>query len=521
MKDFDFLYDSFESLSTEKKSLEKQQSPPILYIVEDDLSLGKTIHKYLGQILGLKAYCFDCPEHLLNQLNKSSVDTNPDEHTPFCLISGTHFSQGTTDGLALIGLLKKQGYRFVSIVMADSGSIETAMLSTTRRVFRYLARPFKLEILGHWVIKALVLELGYQKKQLDQSIRESESSVSLEKLKSVDIFCGMVGRSNQMKKIFEDIQQISNSRSSVVITGAPGTGKKLVAKTIHQLSSRREHAFVTINCRAISKEILESELFGHAKGPLTGFLNDRKGRLELSHHGTLFLDRIEVMPLSLQQKLSRVLQEGKIESHGGTLIEPLDVRFIASTHEDLEQAIRENLFSRELFESLNVRKIQIPSLKERKEDIPLMVSYFLDCLKDDCKVSDLAFHQEALRVFTSYNWPDNVRELERLINELAVLGNKKIVRAEDLPGKLLQYKPRKAKIDERDKIFIDLPSKGIDLKKTLNEIENDLIFQALKLTSGNKNQASKLLNINRTTLIEKMKKKGLTKDDWLQSSADL
>ena len=418
----------------------------------------------------------------------------------------------------MIGLLKKQGYRFVSIVMAGSASLETAMLSTTRRVFRYLTRPFQLEILGHWVIKALVLELGYQKKQLNRPENSTHKQI---RPKSADVFCEMVGRSVQMKKIFENIQQISNSRSSVVITGAPGTGKKLVAKAIHQFSPRREHAFVTINCRAISEEILESELFGHTKGSFKGFLNDRKGRLESSHHGTLFLDRIEVMPLPLQQKLSRVLQEGRIESHGKIFIEPLDVRFIASTHEDLKQAICEKRFCKELFENLNAKQIRIPSLEERKEDIPLMVSYFLDRLKNDCKVSDLVFHQEVLKVFASYNWPGNVRELEKLVNELAISGNKKVVRAEDLPTKLLQYKPQKIKIDERDKIFVNLPPKGIDLKKTLNEIENGLIFQALKLTAGNKNQASKLLNINRTTLIEKMKKKGLTKRDWLQESADL
>ncbi len=522
MKDFNFLYDSFKSDGFNGDG-PKECPPPILYIVEDDLSLGKSIQKYLGQTLGFEAHYFHGPNRFLGQLDRIMARTALEKNTPFCLICGIHFFQDTMDGLSLIGHLKKQGHHFVSIVIAGSASIETAMLSTTRRVFRYLTKPFELEVLGHWAIEALVLELGYRKEQLVSSksnvhhpprSRERENPrFCLERPEGKDIFCGMVGRNPLMKEVFERIKKISDSHSNIIIQGGPGTGKKLAAKAIHRISSRRERTFELVHCKAIAGELLESELFGHTEGPLAGLHGGRKGRPKLSRGGILVLERIEHMPLAIQLKLAKFLQKMEERPHRKTLAK-LGLQFIVTAQRDLKLAVREGSFCRELFESLNAMVLQIPTLRERKDDLPLIISYFLDRYKGGERANNLIFDQEALKILANYHWPGNVRELENLVDKLTVFEERKIVQAKDLPAKLLQYRPgpNESKENRKNEVLINLSLDGIDLKKTLNEIEDSLIFQALRLTNGNKNQASKLLNINRTTLIEKIKKKGLIQE---------
>ncbi len=517
MKDFDFLHNSFEQESFIDDSLSSRELPS-LYIVEDDELLGKTIQKYLSQVLGLEAHYFNDPTHCLEALDWAYLGKDHQERTPFCLISDISFSEGSTDGLLLVDLLKEKGHYFVSIVMTGFASIETAIMATKKGVFHYLTKPFELEVLSHLVIKAFTLKLGYREEHILKAGFKTNGDLKstgfhapyanqfhLEAPNEEDIFCGMIGRSSQMKRVFERIKKVADSDSTIMVSGPSGTGKELIAKAIHKLSSRQNHELVSVNCGAIPGELLESELFGHVKGSFTGAISDRKGRFELADNGTIFLDEIGDMPLILQVKLLRVLQGREIERVGGTTAKSINVRIIAATHRDLERAVQENEFREDLFYRLNVIPVKVPALADRREDIPLLISYFLGCFTSADGRNNLEFDDDVLEILMSYDWPGNVRELENLIERLVILKGGNLVKVNDLPAKFLQHRPK----NKRYEGLINLSTEGIDLKKTLSEIEDGLILQALELTRGNKNQASKLLCMNRTTLIEKMKKKGL------------
>ena len=317
----------------------------------------------------------------------------------------------------------------------------------------------------------------------------------------------MVGRSEKMRRVFERIKKVAHSNSTVLIQGASGTGKELIAKAIHKLSDRTKETIVSVNCGAIPNELLESELFGHLKGAFTGAIADRKGRFELANKGTIFLDEIGDMPFLLQVKLLRVLQGREIEKVGDTKTTPVDVRIITATHRNLEEAVLQGDFREDLFYRLNVIPVVLPALNERKEDIPLLISYFLSRFVSGDGRNGLEFDPEVIEVLCHYSWPGNVRELENLIERLIILKGGNKIKINDLPEKFLKDLPKRSMISSD--AMIELTAEGIDLKKTLSELEDSLILQALEITSGNKNQASKLLNMNRTTLIEKIKKKDL------------
>jgi DNA-binding NtrC family response regulator len=513
VKDFEFLHATFDGSGDNSEG----RALPTIYLVEDDQILGRAVQRYLKKSLGLEVVYFDNPSNCIEYLNKEKA-SNP-EMDPFCLVSDISFNEGGTDGLLLIDLLKENGLEFVSIVMTGFASIETAIMATKKGVFHYLTKPFELEVLSDLVIKALNLKLGFPLDRLSQAKRAQETSqssqrasgpysskITLESPQEEDMFCGMIGRSPQMKKVFERISKVANSDSTVLINGPSGTGKELVAKAIHRLSVRTKNDLVSVNCGAIPGELLESELFGHVKGAFTGAISDRKGRFETANKGTIFLDEIGDMPLLLQVKLLRVLQNREIERVGGSQTTPIDVRIITATHRDLEKAVASNDFREDLFYRLNVIPVQLPALSERRDDIPLLISYFLSRFVSADGRNNIDFADDVLEVLLTYDWPGNVRELENLIERLVILRGGNTVKISDLPAKFLHHRPDKKQAYQS---VISLPEEGLNLKKTLSEIEDSLIMQALELTSGNKNQASKLLNMNRTTLIEKMKKKGL------------
>lgn len=514
MKDFDFL---FSSLSNENEEERPPQQLPTLYLVEDDQVLGKIIQKYLVKSLGLEVVYYANPTECLEYLDRKYLGTDIKERTPFCLISDISFSEGSTDGLLLIDLLREKGHHFVSLVMTGFASIETAIMATRKGVFHYLTKPFELEVLSELIVKALTLKLGYTEDQIRLAVNKEEepgkntrsehfNRWALEIPTEKDIFCGMIGRSQKMKKVFERIKKVANSDSTIMVTGDSGTGKELVAKAIHNLSVRKSNELVSVNCGAIPSELLESELFGHVRGAFTGAISDRKGRFELADQGSIFLDEIGDMPLLLQVKLLRVLQNREIERVGGRGVIPIDVRIITATHRNLEAAVTDGNFREDLFYRLNVIPIKIPALKERREDIPLLISYFLSRFISADGRNNIELDDEVLEALINYSWPGNVRELENVIERLVILKGGNIVRLGDLPAKFLDEKNSTA---DPYSDLIALPDSGLDLKATLSDIENSLILQALSATDGNKNRASKLLSMNRTTLIEKMKKKGL------------
>ncbi|MBI5213994.1 MAG: sigma-54-dependent Fis family transcriptional regulator [Nitrospirae bacterium] len=318
----------------------------------------------------------------------------------------------------------------------------------------------------------------------------------------------IIGASKAISRIYELIEKVSNSDSTILILGESGTGKELVAKNIHFSSIRAEKPFIPVNCGAIPTELLESELFGHEKGAFTGAVAARVGRFELADGGTIFLDEIGEMQSILQVKLLRVLQERSFERIGGTRIVNVDVRIVAATNQDLEEAVSRGRFREDLFYRLNVIPINIPPLRERTEDIPLLCDYLIKKHADRFGRNPIRITEEAMKVLSGYQWPGNVRELENTIERLIVLKDDDVVTPYDLSEKMTGRSiPNLPEIEEDDtNPFVA----GIDLNAALEEYEKRLILHALELQNRVKSQAAKYLNINRTTLIEKMKRLGLS-----------
>jgi len=316
---------------------------------------------------------------------------------------------------------------------------------------------------------------------------------------------GFIGRHPKILEIFKLIQSLRNTDSTVLITGESGTGKEVVARAIHETSPRNRHPFVAVNCGAIPATLLESELFGHVKGAFTGATANRTGRFRLAAAGTLFLDEISDLPFDLQAKILRAIQHRVFEPVGSPHSIQLDARIIAATNQDLEIAVAEKRFRGDLYYRLNVIPIDLPPLRVRKSDIPLMAREFVEKF---CRANSKPFpgiSGEAMRCLMEYQWPGNVRELENLMERVVVLKTTPgPMELRDLP--MTHF--RRVRVD-RFVANVELPDDGIDFNQAVGEFENELILQALQRTEGNKNQAATLLNLNRTTLVEKLKRKNL------------
>ncbi len=338
---------------------------------------------------------------------------------------------------------------------------------------------------------------------LDEAWRRSQGTMVESNLS--EHFPGLIGRHPRMLEIMRTIWNLQNSDSTVLITGESGTGKEVVAQAIHSLSPRRRQGLVAVNCGAIPPTLLESELFGHVKGAFTGATVNRTGRFQLAGQGTLFLDEISDLPFDLQAKILRAIQNRTFEPVGSPHSIELQARLIAATNVDLTKAVAEKKFREDLFYRLNVIPIHLPPLRERKSDLPLLISCFIQKF---CLISGRTFHgisEDAMRILVDYQWPGNVRELENMMERVVVLKNEEgVIDPVDLPIEHFQNVYLDRYLSE-----IKLPVDGLDLNQIVHNIERDLILQALKRTSGNKNRAAELLRLNRTTLVEKIKRKGL------------
>jgi transcriptional regulator with PAS, ATPase and Fis domain len=313
---------------------------------------------------------------------------------------------------------------------------------------------------------------------------------------------GMVADSTIMRKIFDLILKLAGSDATVLIMGESGTGKEMVAQAIHHMGKRVAQPFVPVNCAAIPEELLESEIFGHVRGAFTGAVNARQGRFQLAHGGTLFLDEIGEMSPKLQVKLLRVLQDRVFEPVGSDKAVRVDVRVVAATNRDLRQAVSDGSFREDLFYRLNVLPIYLPPLREKREDIPLLVAHFLSLQSRKKGKGIEAIEDEALGLLERYEWPGNVRELENLMERLVVLNEDGVIRAKDLPDYLSEKRAPK-----RDQAAsVSLPNEGVDLDAFLKIIEVELMRQALARTGGNKSRAAELLKLNRTTLVERLRR---------------
>jgi DNA-binding NtrC family response regulator len=378
----------------------------------------------------------------------------------------------------------------IAIVITGYGTVKDAVDAIKQGAADFITKPFQFDALLH------VLRSAIEQRRL-----KSENAYLRSQLEDRYRIDGLVGRSRVMRDLFQLLETVAATSSTVLITGETGTGKELAARAIHHNSSRRTNRFIALNCSAIPETLLEAELFGHARGAFTGAVGTRQGRVEQAHKGTLFLDEVGTMSPSLQAKLLRVLQEREFERVGDSHTIKIDVRVIAATHSDLAKMVAEGTFREDLFYRLNVLPVQLPPLRDRREDIPLLVQHFLQRLSADTGRGPMTVSQEAMRRLMAYRWPGNVRQLENAVERaLAFSQGRSHIDVQDLPPEI----QNQTGIIEGAETW--LPEDGIDFERYIEGIELSLIKRSLERTQGNKRQAARLLNLKRTTLIEKLKR---------------
>jgi len=408
------------------------------------------------------------------------------------------------DGLELLKFAKETNPDNIVIMITGYGTVNTAVDAMKLGAFDYVTKPLRDDLVKLTVARALSF------------VRLKEENVVLkDHLKEKHDFGKMIGYSDCMKKIFDTIGRVSSSDSTIVIYGESGTGKELVARAIHFNSDRKDQPLIPVNCGAIPEELLESELFGHEKGAFTGAIRTKIGRFELAQGGTIFLDEIGDMSPALQVKLLRVIQERDFERIGGVKTISVDVRIIAATNQNLEQAVAEKKFREDLFYRINVIPINLPPLRERDMDIEILANHFLKRFNQINKKNITGISSEAMRCIMSYPWPGNVRELENLMEMLVVMKEKGSIEIDDLPPKLHPHRTK-----EEPQTRTELPAEGLNFNELVNQFEKDLLLQALRKSRGVKNRAAKLLQLNRTTLVEKLKRFNIPETDaaWAEKS---
>lgn len=385
-------------------------------------------------------------------------------------------------GYDVLKEIKSQAPECIVIMVTAFGTVEHAVNAMKDGAFDYITKPFSNEELTLVVDRALSYRgLQQENERLKQQLDEQ-----------ID-FDHLVGISDAMQQVFTMVRRIAPSDATVLIGGESGTGKELIAKAIHNGSNRAKKPFVPVNCAAIPRELLESELFGHIKGSFTGAIKDRKGKFELADGGTLFLDEVGEMSPELQPKLLRALQEMEIEPVGSGKLRKVDVRVVAASNRNLENAIRDNNFREDLYYRLSVIPLTLPSLRDRREDVPVLVRHFLDRRVDDTR---LDISDEAMAALAGYDWPGNVRELENAVEQMVILRHGETIQVSDLPTKI-----------KNDQVpiqcaVVNLPPEGYPLA----DLEKEAVVQALQRCNWNQTKAAKLLHIPRHTLVYRMEK---------------
>src|SRR5436190_10755934 len=403
------------------------------------------------------------------------------------------------DGAALVEAAVDRYPEIIAIVITGYGTVKDAVDAIKRGAWDFVNKPFQIDELLH------VLESAIEQRRL-----KSENAYLRAQLDERYRFDGIIGKSRPMMRLLQLVETISGTNSTILITGETGTGKEVVARSIHHNSPRRMNRFVALNCSAIPETLLEAELFGHVRGAFTGASGNRQGRLEQAHKGTLFLDEVGTMSATLQMKLLRVLQEREFERVGDSHTIKVDVRVIAATNSDLTKLVAEGDFREDLFYRLNVIPVHLPPLRERKDDIPLLVRHFLDKLTaaDDTAPAggrDMTVSQEAMRRLMAYHWPGNVRQLENAIERaVAFAAGRTQIEVGDLPPEIQEA--RDESLSAAIASGVSLPQDGMNLDLFIASIERDLNHRSLERTGGNKGEAARLLGLKRTTLVEKLKR---------------
>jgi two-component system NtrC family response regulator len=447
-------------------------TPQAVLIIDDDASLRRVIEFTLHEAGYRVLTAADGAEGLrLFALEKPPVVI-------------TDIQMPTLSGYEVLKKIKADSPGTLVIVITAFGSVERAVEAMKLGAYDYLTKPFSRDELRLVVAKALSFS-GLQEENV--RLREELSA-------RVD-FAHLVGISDEMQQVFDMVRRVAATEATVLISGESGTGKELIARAIHNGSERREGAFVAVNCAAIPAELLESELFGHLKGSFTGAVKDRKGKFELADGGTLFLDEVGELPVELQPKLLRALQEREIEPVGGTP-RRIDVRVVAATNRDLEAAMGEGTFREDLYYRLAVIPVHLPALRQRRSDIPLLVRHFLQKHGGGAAVTvDAA----ALAALTAYDWPGNVRELENAVERMLILRRGEVIGEGDLPPKVRgEGKPASGGV-------LNLPAEGYPLE----ELEKEAVLEALRRNGWNQTKAAAFLRIPRHILLYRMEKFGI------------
>jgi len=444
-----------------------------LLLVEDEASLRQAIAEQLGD-RGYQVEQAGSGEEAIARLADFAFD-----------IIITDLRLPGVDGSAVVEAAVARYPEVIAIVVTGYGTVKHAVEAIKRGAWDFVSKPFQIDELLH------VLDSALEQRRL-----KSENAYLRAQLEERYRFEGVIGKSRPMARLFQLLETVAPTNSTILITGETGTGKEVVARAIHHNSPRRAQRFIALNCSAIPETLLEAELFGHVRGAFTGAIGNRLVRLEQAHKGTLFLDEVGTMSAALQMRLLRVLQEREFERVGDSNTIKVDVRVIAATNSDLARMVADGQFREDLFYRLNVIPVQIPPLRERKEDIPLLVQHFLEKLKSPLTVS-----QETMRRLMAYSWPGNVRQLENAVERaVAFTGGRTQIDVGDLPTEIQQAQ------ESVLSAAVMLPEEGLDLDAFVADIERDLIQRSLERTGGNKGQAATLLHLKRTTLVEKLKR---------------
>jgi DNA-binding NtrC family response regulator len=443
-----------------------------ILIIDDDTSLRRVL-EYNLQEEGYDVQAASSGEEGLYLFGKSQ---------PNLVI--TDMKMSGMDGLMVLKSIKERSPETLVIIITAFGTVDVAVEAMKAGAYDYITKPFNREALKLTVRKALQFSgLTEENKRLKSELSDKAD------------FRTIVGSSKEMEKVFDVIRKVADTEATILITGESGTGKELIARSIHANSSRRDAPFVAINCAAIPRDLLESELFGHVKGAFTGAVKDKTGKFQSAEGGTLFLDEVGELPLELQPKLLRALQEKEVEPVGGTKVQKLDVRVLSATNLNIDNAITDGTFREDLYYRLSVIPIHLPPLRERRKDIPLLIRYF--CSKHGSE--KIAFDKDALETLVMYPWPGNVRELENTVERLLIMRNSDVITLSELPEKL--------KVNRASEIaIVTLPDEGYSLE----QLEREVVVEALERNSWNQTAAARFLRIPRHTLIYRIEKYNIT-----------
>lgn len=452
---------------------------PRIVIIDDDDSLRRVL-EYSLQVAGYAVAAAASGEEGLALCS---------EQRPDLVISDLQMPG--MDGMQVLQDVKRQHPETPIIMITAFGTVELAVAAMKAGAYDYLTKPFNRDELQITVAKALeFVGLRTENRRLKQDLSDRHD------------FRAMIGSSAVMDELFEVVRKVADSDATVLITGESGTGKELVARSLHAQSSRRDGPFVAINCAAIPRDLLESELFGHVKGAFTGAVKDKTGKFLQANTGTLFLDEVGELPLELQPKLLRTIQERQVEAVGDGKAQRLDLRIVAATNRDLEKATTEGIFREDLYYRLAVVPLHLPPLRARRDDIPLLVRHF--CAKYGA--ANVSFEPAALLTLKAYPWPGNVRELENLVERLLILRNGSSITNADLPDKFRNVVPSS---QTGTSSVINLPADGYPLER----LEREVVIQALERNGWNQTAAARFLQIPRHTLLYRMEKYAITLPD--------